>query len=245
MDPIIDFTSYTLEELYSAAEQIDSEQYPERAAEINKLIAEKTVVEPEPAPVTVAVEQTVVETAPAPVSEADEQSVIETKPIPVTVEQTVAEPAVEKNVKRVGEKATRLDRFYAALIDGLIGIFAAVPIFITVGFNKLAEPTFSLTVMLLAYGLIAGLVLHGYLLYHYGQTIGKNFMSIRIENLDDSKASLTTIYVKRMIPMQLLSLVPFGGQIISGLVNPLFIFGKEKRCLHDYVAKTKVCYTNN
>ncbi|WP_310733837.1 RDD family protein [Colwellia sp. BRX8-4] len=148
-------------------------------------------------------------------------------------------------MKRVGEKATRLDRFYAALIDGLIGIFAAVPIFITVGFDKLAEPTFSLTVMLLAYGLIAGLVLHGYLLYHYGQTIGKNFMSIRIENLDDSKASLTTIYVKRMIPMQLLSLVPFGGQIISGLVNPLFIFGKEKRCLHDYVAKTKVCYTNN
>ncbi|AOW78545.1 hypothetical protein A3Q34_17870 [Colwellia sp. PAMC 20917] len=215
MDPIIDFTSYTLEELYSAAEQIDSEQYPERAAEINKLIAEKTVVEP------------------APVS------------VPVAVEQTVAEPAIEQNVKRVGEKATRLDRFYAALIDGLIGIFAAVPIFITVGFDKLAEPTFSLTVMLLAYGLIAGLVLHGYLLYHYGQTIGKNFMSIRIENLDDSKASLTTIYVKRMIPMQLLSLVPFGGQIISGLVNPLFIFGKEKRCLHDYVAKTKVCYTNN
>ncbi|MBA6336113.1 RDD family protein [Colwellia sp. BRX8-7] len=215
MDPIIDFTSYTLEELYSAAEQIDSEQYPERAAEINKLIVEKTVVEPAPAPVA------------------------------VTVEQTVAEPAIEQNVKRVGEKATRLDRFYAALIDGLIGIFAAVPIFITVGFDKLAEPTFSLTVMLLAYGLIAGLVLHGYLLYHYGQTIGKNFMSIRIENLDDSKASLTTIYVKRMIPMQLLSLVPFGGQIISGLVNPLFIFGKEKRCLHDYVAKTKVCYTNN
>tara|TARA_R110001592_G_scaffold15769_17_gene68248 strand:- start:462 stop:1109 length:648 start_codon:yes stop_codon:yes gene_type:complete len=215
MDPIIDFTSYTLEELYSAAEQIDSEQYPERAAEINKLIVEKTVVEPAPAPVA------------------------------VTVEQTVAEPAIEKNVKRVGEKATRLDRFYAALIDGLIGIFAAIPIFITVGFDKLAEPTFYLTVMLLAYGLIAGLVLHGYLLYHYGQTIGKNFMSIRIENLDDSKASLTTIYVKRMIPMQLLSLVPFGGQIISGLVNPLFIFGKEKRCLHDYVAKTKVCYTNN
>ncbi|TWX57669.1 RDD family protein [Colwellia hornerae] len=209
MDPKIDFTSYTLAELHSAAEHIDSEQYPEQSGEINKLIAEQAVVASVPA------------------------------------EQAVVEPVTVDNVKRVGEKATRLDRFYAALIDGLIGIFAAVPIFITVGFDKLAEPTFSLTVMLLAYGLIAGLVLHGYLLYHYGQTIGKNFMSIRIENLDDSKASLTTIYLKRMIPMQLLSLVPFGGQIISGLVNPLFIFGKEKRCLHDYVAKTKVCYTNN
>jgi hypothetical protein len=70
-------------------------------------------------------------------------------------------------------------------------------------------------------------------------------MSIRIENLDNTKANLMTIYFKRMIPMQILSIVPFGGQFIAGIVNPLFIFGKEKRCLHDYVAKTKVCYTNN
>jgi uncharacterized RDD family membrane protein YckC len=199
MDSKIDFTSYTLEELHSAAETIDSEKYPERAEEINRLIQERPVIHPE---------------------EVD-------------------------NTKRVGEKATRGDRLIAALIDGVIGIISAIPIFIYVDFETLTDPTFSLSVMLLAYGIMVGFILHGYLLYHYGQTIGKNFMSIRIENLDNTKANLTTIYFKRMIPMQILSMVPFGGQFIAGIVNPLFIFGKEKRCLHDYVAKTKVCYTNN
>jgi hypothetical protein len=70
-------------------------------------------------------------------------------------------------------------------------------------------------------------------------------MSIRIENLDDTKAELSTIYLKRILPMQVVSIIPCGGQFIAGIVNPLFIFGKEKRCLHDYIAKTKVCYTNN
>jgi uncharacterized RDD family membrane protein YckC len=199
MDSKIDFTSYTLEELHSAADTIDSEKYPERAEEINRLIQERPVIHPE---------------------EVD-------------------------NTKRVGEKATRGDRLIAALIDGVIGIISAIPIFIYVDFEILTDPTFSLSVMLLAYGIMVGFILHGYLLYHYGQTIGKNFMSIRIENLDNTKANLTTIYFKRMIPMQILSMVPFGGQFIAGIVNPLFIFGKEKRCLHDYVAKTKVCYTNN
>jgi uncharacterized RDD family membrane protein YckC len=199
MDSKIDFTSYTLEELHSAADTIDSEKYPERAEEINRLIQERPVIHPE---------------------EVD-------------------------NTKRVGEKATKGDRFIAALIDGVIGIISVIPIFIYVDFEILTDPTFSLSVMLLAYGIMVGFILHGYLLYHYGQTIGKNFMSIRIENLDNTKANLTTIYFKRMIPMQILSIVPFGGQFIAGIVNPLFIFGKEKRCLHDYVAKTKVCYTNN
>ena len=69
-------------------------------------------------------------------------------------------------------------------------------------------------------------------------------MSIRVENLDGSKASLITIYFKRMLPMQLIGLIPSFGQFISGIVNPLFIFGKERRCLHDYLAKTKVSYTD-
>jgi hypothetical protein len=68
-------------------------------------------------------------------------------------------------------------------------------------------------------------------------------MSIRIENLDGTKASFSTIYVKRMLPMQLIGLVPSVGQFISGFINPIFIFGKQRRCLHDYVAKTKVSYT--
>jgi len=205
MDSKIDFTSYTLEELHSAAETIDSDLYPERAEEINQLIQDKSVTNSE---------------------DASNNEDID-------------------NTKRVGGKATRGDRFISALIDGIIGLVASIPIFMYVDFDQLAEPSFLLGLSLLGYGLVISFILHGYLLYHYGQTIGKNFMSIRIENLDDTKAELSTIYLKRILPMQVVSIIPFGGQFIAGIVNPLFIFGKEKRCLHDYIAKTKVCYTNN
>jgi hypothetical protein len=47
-----------------------------------------------------------------------------------------------------------------------------------------------------------------------------------------------------MLPMQVISFIPGVGSIVAGLVDPLFIFGKDKRCLHDYIAKTKVCYVD-
>ena len=99
MDSKIDFTSYTLEELNSAAETIDSEQYPERAEEINRLIQER----------------------------------------PVTNIEQVDNAKEVDNTKRVGGKATRGDRFISALIDGLIGMVASIPIFMYVDFDKLAD----------------------------------------------------------------------------------------------------------
>ena len=87
------------------------------------------------------------------------------------------------------------------------------------------------------------LLFHGYLLANYAQTIGKHFLSIRIENLDGTQASFTTIFFKRLLVMQVIAQIPMVGTIIAGLINPLFIFAKEKRCLHDYIAQTKVSYT--
>jgi uncharacterized RDD family membrane protein YckC len=229
MDSKIDFTSYTLEELESAAEFIDSDQYPGRAEEIDHLIKERSTGQSE------KIDRLIKERAIEQPAETD----------PLIKERAIEQPEALDNTKRVGDKATRTDRFSAAIIDGLIGIIALIPIFIYVDLDVLKDPSFSLTLSMFAYGLVVSFLLHGYLLYYYGQTIGKNFMSIRIEDLDDTKAELSTIYLKRILPMQVLALVPFGGQFIAGIVNPLFIFGKEKRCLHDYVAKTKVCYTNN
>jgi len=88
------------------------------------------------------------------------------------------------------------------------------------------------------------LILQGYLLFNYGQTIGKHYMGTRIENLDGTKADLKKILLLRILPMSLCSIIPAVGQFITGIVNPLFIFGKEKRCLHDYIAKTKVSYVD-
>jgi uncharacterized RDD family membrane protein YckC len=198
MDSEIDFSTYTLDELYSSARAIDREAYPDRAKEIDDLIKMREA-------------------------------------------QSPSENIVSKVA---GEKATRSDRLVAAIVDGVLGVVCFIPVFILVGFDNLSQPTLTLSASLLGYGILSTLVLHGYLMYQRGQTIGKSLMSIRIENLDGTQASFTTIYFKRMLCMQLLSLVPSVGQFIAGFVNPLFIFGKDKRCLHDHLAGTKVSYVD-
>jgi uncharacterized RDD family membrane protein YckC len=197
MDSKIDFSSYSLNDLYSSAESIDRELYPERAKEIDSLIRQKEIDSPEE-----------VDTA-----------------------------------KNVGEKATKSDRLLAAIIDGVIAVVVMFPVIKYVGFEAIKEPSLSLIGVMFLYGLATTILIHGFLLYYYGQTVGKHYMSIRIENLDGTKANIQTIYFKRMLPMQLVGLIPSVGQLVAGFVNPLFIFGKQKRCLHDYLAKTKVCYT--
>ena len=198
MDSEIDFSTYTLDELYSSARAIDREAYPDRAKEIDDLIKTREA-------------------------------------------QSPSENIVSKVA---GEKATRSDRLVAAIVDGVLGVVCFIPVFMLVGFDNLSQPTLTLSAGLLGYGILSTLVLHGYLMYQRGQTIGKSLMSIRIENLDGTQASFTTIYFKRMLSMQLLSLVPSVGQFIAGFVNPLFIFGKDKRCLHDHLAGTKVSYVD-
>ncbi|SFT41561.1 Uncharacterized membrane protein YckC, RDD family [Pseudoalteromonas sp. DSM 26666] len=198
MDFKVDFSSYSLDDLYSSAKLIDRELYPERAREIDELIRQK---------------------------------------------QT--EPSLQsKHIKQVGEKASRSVRLLAALIDGFFAMIAIIVLIYFIGFDLFKNPTLMSLFGSFLYGLFFTVALHGYFLHFYGQTIGKHFMSIRIENLDGTKASFATIYFKRMLPMQLMGLIPAIGQLIVGFINPMFIFGKEKRCLHDYIAKTKVSYTN-
>ncbi len=195
MDTPIDFSSYTLEQLYSSAEKIDREKHPERAAEIDKLISEKEQANPE----------------------------------------LIVEP------KTAEEEATRTDRLLGAIIDAVVQIMATIPFFMYQGMEKLAEPDFVTTLQGLFYGLVVTLVIQGYLLYNYSQTVGKHFMGTRIEDLHGQRANIKTILV-RILPMSIVAVIPGIGQFIVGLVDPICIFGKEKRCLHDYIAKTRVRY---
>ena len=197
MDKPIDFSTYSLEELYSSAEKIDRQQYPERAVEIDKLIKEK--------------------------------------------EQEYPEQLVDQ--KAAGNEATRVDRLLGAIIDGVVQVIATIPFVMYHGMEKIAEPNFMITMQGLFYGLTVTITIQGYLLYYYSQTVGKHFMGTRIEDLKGQRANTSTI-IKRIVPMNVISIIPIVGQFIVGLVNPLCIFGKEKRCLHDYIAQTRVCYVN-
>ncbi|MCG7531751.1 RDD family protein [Psychrobium sp. MM17-31] len=197
-DNEIDFSTYSLAELYDAQRNIDREQYPDRGAKIDSLIKKREAVDAE-----------------------------------------------DSNQKADGTLASRGDRFVAALIDGLIGVGVSLPLFIYWGLETLNSLTIGQQALGFVYGLTTFLIIQGYLIHHYGQTIGKKLVGIRIENLDGTKASLSTVFLKRILILHVISLIPFIGQLIVGIVNPLFIFGKERRCLHDYIAGTKVSNFQN
>ena len=144
----------------------------------------------------------------------------------------------------LGQNAYRSDRFLAAIIDGTLQLILTIPLIIFFGIEGFKTPSLNLIIYTFLYGITLTLVLHGYLLFFYGQTIGKRITGIRIENIDGTKAGFSKIIFVRYLPMSLLSLIPVVGRMIPGLFDPLFIFGKKRKCLHDYIARTKVSNTD-
>ena len=83
------------------------------------------------------------------------------------------------------------------------------------------------------------LILNGYLLFNRGQTIGKVIMSTKIVDLSGNTPNLGKLLVLRYLVPGIVTQIPIIGGLAS-LANALFIFGKERRCLHDYIAGTRV-----
>ncbi|WP_017035436.1 RDD family protein, partial [Vibrio genomosp. F10] len=142
-----------------------------------------------------------------------------------------------------GIMASRWSRFWAAFIDILIAIAFLVPVLFYTDFGDSIISTDiiypSEAFALLIYSWSAYLLCHGYLLHKRGQTIGKYVFDIAVVDLQGNKLGLPKLFVKRSIPMAVLSYVPLIGGFIP-LVNVLFIFRKDKRCLHDLIASTQV-----
>ena len=73
-----------------------------------------------------------------------------------------------------------------------------------------------------------------------GQSIGKWLVNIRIVRLDsDDKPGFVKAVLIRGIVNWIIGAVPMFGGLYS-LVDILFIFGKDRRCLHDLLAGTRV-----
>jgi len=89
-------------------------------------------------------------------------------------------------------------------------------------------------------GLLGVLALNIYWLYDNGQSIGKRIVDIKILRSDQhSRASLTRILLARGLPQAVVGIIPIIGRILQ-LVDVLFIFGGDRRCIHDYIADTSV-----
>ncbi len=154
--------------------------------------------------------------------------------------------APESDLETPGEVgddlSSRGKRFVAAIIDTIITLpFSIGLLYFTGGlevFMSGEEPAFTYSLALGIANILFFIVVHGYLLLNYGQTVGKRALSIKIVTIDREKAELGSL-VKRYAFYFGLALIPVAGSVL-GLINVLFIFSKSKRCLHDLVAKTCV-----
>ncbi len=140
-------------------------------------------------------------------------------------------------VSMVSVLADRGSRFVANLVDQLIiiapwlgGVLLAV---------LLGDGDSGISTLLSLLGLLAMLGMAMYQVYlaaQTGQTIGKRMMGIRVVRTDGSPVDLVRIlFLRNLVPM-----VINAACGIFGLVDPLFIFSEDRRCLHDHIADTKV-----
>jgi uncharacterized RDD family membrane protein YckC len=157
-----------------------------------------------------------------------------------------------------GIKASAGSRLGAAMIDGLIFGIPFIPCYVVafraitisragVGGHGGTNP-FAVWAAMAASGgwfylgvaaAIVSLSVTTLFVHRNGQTIGKKLVGIKVVRTDESRATLARIFWLRYFVSTLLSLIPGVGSFY-GLIDLLMIFGKARRCCHDYIADTIV-----
>lgn len=168
-------------------------------------------------------------------------------PPPVPPANPYAAPAagvVDARDDEAVVKSSRGARLGAVLLDG---VFVAVPAMVLAvlvpalsrGSGGGMSAGAGVLLVLFVLGLIAFAVVQVVLLHRHGQTVGKRLVGVRIVRTDGSRAGLGRILLLRSFVPGLIGAIPLVGPFF-GLLDPLFIFGQEKRCLHDLIADTIV-----
>ena len=160
--------------------------------------------------------------------------------------------------------AGRGTRLAAASLDGLLisvpllpllaaGIYAGVRTQMEVARagvgENLAKPpsmgTSELLVLLAIAGAIGLFGALGIAIYQWilisrtGQSLGKKWTGIRMEMLNGQRVTFGTgVALRNWVP-KVMGAIPYLGMIFH-LVDCLFIFREDRRCLHDHIAGTRV-----
>jgi uncharacterized RDD family membrane protein YckC len=162
--------------------------------------------------------------------------------------QAPAEPEPlpeEEQVALVDDgSATRSARLGASLIDAFISLVIVVPFQVYGGmydgFPHVKRPEFPHSLLWSLGGAAVWLALHAVFLARSAQTIGKKLVGIQMVNVSDGRpASFYKLVVWRFLPATLAYQIPYVGSVLA-LADIGFIFRKDRRCLHDHVAGTRV-----
>ena len=137
--------------------------------------------------------------------------------------------------------ATLSQRFAGAFIDSLINAAVILPMGFAIGLYSTGpdKPGIIQTMGIGLIGFAIFVAIHWTFLNATGQTIGKKVAKTRIVTLAGKKPGMGDLIGKRYAFMNLVGIIPLVGGILS-LVNVLFVFRKDRRCLHDLIGGTQV-----
>ena len=150
-----------------------------------------------------------------------------------------------------GTLATRTLRLAGAIVDSVASAVFVVPILVFTGYwtaaisGELSYGTISLG------GFASFTAMQGFLLATRGQTIGKWLVGTRIVRADNDDVptlarTLSLRYGMLAVgPVATLAVLVLNGVIlyvfvVFGLIDIALIFRRDRRCLHDLIARTKV-----
>ena len=149
------------------------------------------------------------------------------------------------------ELAGRGARLGAAIIDIIILIIVMLPIMYLGGYFAMVtdamqtgkQPGVGTGLMWSAVSLVAFAVIQFFPLNASGQTWGKKMLNIKIVDLQNRKPDMTRLMGIRYLLFYVVGSIPIVGGLIY-LVDVLFIFRNDRRCVHDLVAGTKVVHAD-
>jgi uncharacterized RDD family membrane protein YckC len=147
--------------------------------------------------------------------------------------------------------ASRGTRFGAVILDNLLYAGCMVPAGILLAVMIQANPiraledmwTFAMPVALGMLAMLGLAIYQWYLIATTGQTLGKKWLGIKIVKMDGGDVDFVSGVVLRSWVIGFIGMVPYIGGCV-GLLDALWIFGEEHRCLHDHIAGTKVVLTS-
>jgi len=154
----------------------------------------------------------------------------------------VSDPQMADDPNSSDHLATRLSRLGASILDSLILMVVIIPVMLMSGYIDMItsgqQPSLLFQLGLGILGVVIFLVINFKLLLRDGQSLGKKVAKIKVVRMDNSKLDSGTIF-KRFGFYYILGNIPVVGGLLS-LINILFIFAKDQRCLHDKLGDTKV-----
>lgn len=137
--------------------------------------------------------------------------------------------------------ASRGDRLIAQIFDGLLMLpgIAVGAVLVAMNGGEPEGPLVFAGIGVMALWILGLTIYQWYLISTSGQSLGKRWKEIKIIKQDGSDVDFVSGVILRVWVISALGGLPAIGGLIS-LLDYVWIFKDEQRCLHDLIAKTDV-----